>query len=435
MLSWIFLLFSQAILEENSNHNLKHVPENATFALRIDGRELAEKTLFSVFLESKDEEVLALLQSSFSKASKDETKFKNYGIDYLSDLVLFEIPYKNSTVQGLLVNVSNERLFRKNLVNSSNAYACMDHVGVILSADKSEEILKQDLQVLATKIVSLEQNTDMRGTIAHRGSGKFIETYTKGFLLGKSSFFGRSNVLFELQQNDLLISGQLDVNSKTKVQPYKKMLQPKGLHLSTSLIQQSVNDSLNKWIAQFDLSMPKISEVSINFMGTKVINHSSGFFIVPQMELLIECEKSFDVKQFLSSEKLITYLDYSLEENYVSFQEERLYFKQISPTSFYIGINADPHIKKNTEKALLSLGGELKPLTHIQGGGMMTAFLEMMPIYRASKNLADHTESIDIEILKEKAGSSILNGQLTFSKGYYPMNEILKFLLVGQLIN
>lgn len=435
VLGWIFLLFNQAILEENSNHNLKHVPENATFALRIDGRELAEKTLFSVFLESKDEEVLALLQSSFSKATKAETKFKNYGIDYLSDLILFEIPYKGKTVQGLLVNVSNERLFRKNLVNSPNSFACMHNVGVILSADKSDKILKQDLQVLATKIVSLEQNTTMSGTIAHRGSGKFIETYTKGFLLGKSSFFGISNVLFELQKNDLLISGQLDVNKKTNVQPYKKMLQPKGLHLSTSLIQQNINDSLNNWIAQFDLTIPKISEVSINFMGTKVINHSSGFFVVPQMELLVECEKSFDIKQFLSSEKLMTYLDYSLEDKYVAFQDERLYFKQVSPTSFYIGINAEPVVKRNAVKALLSVQGELQPLTHIQGGGMMTAFLEMMPIYRASKNLSDHTERIEIEILKVKSGTSTLNGQLTFSKGYYPMNEILKFLLVGQLVN
>ncbi|MCE2713637.1 MAG: hypothetical protein LW688_14060, partial [Cryomorphaceae bacterium] len=47
--SWAIVLTSQAVLESNTNKNLHHVPRDVTFAMRLDGREIAEKTLFSVF--------------------------------------------------------------------------------------------------------------------------------------------------------------------------------------------------------------------------------------------------------------------------------------------------------------------------------------------------------------------------------------------------
>jgi tRNA(His) 5'-end guanylyltransferase len=101
--------------------------------MRLDGREIAENTLFSIFLESKDEELLTLMQESFTKTLKQEGRFKNYGIDYLSDIILFEVPYDNYKIQGILVNISNTRLFTKNLTDLNVAFALKDDVGVILS--------------------------------------------------------------------------------------------------------------------------------------------------------------------------------------------------------------------------------------------------------------------------------------------------------------
>lgn len=436
VLAWSFLFFNQAVLEENSNHNLAHVPANATFAIRIDGRELAEKTLFSVFLESKDEEIISLLQETFTKNIQKDDQFKNFGIDFLSDIVVFEVPYKQTFVQGILVNVGNERLFSKNMTNSKNIFACKDKVGVIFSAKNlSNKILKADLQNFARKIINTADDKTLYGFAEKRGSGKFIETSSKGFLLGETSYFGRSNILFELQNNELLLSGKFSINQKNIPKSCKKILRPKGLHVSTTLIPDNLNDSLNKWLSQFQLSIPVIKELSVNFMGTKVINHSTGFFVVPQMELLIECEQAIDVQQLFNSEKAGTYFDYSLEDAAIRFQDERLYFKQLSPTSFYLGISKEPTILNNPNKDLLSIQGELKPLTQIEGGGMMTAFLEMVPLYRASKNLANHTESIHLTISNSSSKEAQLKGNLSFQEGYYPMNEIMKFLLVSQLID
>ena len=65
----------------------------------------------------------------------------------------------------------------------------------------------------------------------------------------------------------------------------------------------------------------------------------------------------------------------------------------------------------------------------------MTAFLEMIPVYSASKNLAKHTESLNLSFVKKNKTKVDLNGELKFTKDHYPMNEIIKFLLVGQLFD
>ena len=436
--AWLFLFFNQAILAKNANNNTLHIPDNASFALRIDGRELAEKTLFSIFLESKDEVVISLLQQSISKNLKNEGQFKNYGIDYLSDIVVFELPFKNTFIQGILVNVNNERLFNKNLNGSKSVFSCHNDVGVIFNYSSfKDQIPISELKKIADNIVKTSSNNASVKFIAHHGPGKFIETYSKSSNFGESTYFGKSTVLFELQENSLFLSGKLDLNSKntTAINPLTKIIEPKGIHFSSTIIPTVLVDSLNGWLKQFSLTLPSINTISLNLIETKIINHSSGFFVIPQIELVIQFNKDFSIQELLSSPELITYLDYSLQKNHISFQEEKLFFKQINSKSIYIGITENPTFKTVNSNEVVKIEGNLKALTTIKGGGMMTAFLEMMPIYSASKNLAKHTESLNLSFVKKTKNNVDIKGKLKFTKDHYTMNELIKFLLVGQLLN
>lgn len=436
--AWLLLFFNQAILAEKSNNNTLHVPDNANYAIRIDGRELAEKTLFSIFLESKDEVVISLLQSSISKNMNTEGQFKNYGIDYLSDIVIFEIPYKRSTIQGILVNVNNKQLFNKNLNGSKSVFACHDDVGVIFNySNFKDQVPSSELKKIAVNIVKTTSKNTPENFIAHHGPGKFVETYSKSSNFGESTYFGKSTVLFELQEKSLLLSGKLDLNSKntTAINPLTKIIEPKGIHFSSTIIPTVLVDSLNGWLKQFSLTIPSINTISLNHIETKIINHSSGFFVIPQIELLIQFNKDFSIQELLSSPELITYLAYSLQKNHISFQEEKIFFKQINSKSIYIGITENPTFKTVNSNEVVKIEGNLKALTTIKGGGMMTAFLEMLPIYSASKNLVKHTESLNLSFVKTNKNNIDLKGELKFTKDHYPMNELIKFLLVGQIFN
>lgn len=431
---WMFFLFTQALLKENSNSNSLMVPDDATFAMRFDGKEIAEHTLFSIFLESKDKDLLKLMQESISNKINKDGKWKNYGIDYLSDIVVFEIPYKGKPVQGLLVNVTNETLFRKNIKSIGRISACKNGVGVIFTTDnQTKKLSESELKSLANKIISKNQTPLKSRFKENHGSGKFVETYSNGSFDGKTSLFSQSNLLFELQGQSLVISGDFQMNAGSN-QVINKTIKPKGLHFSSTLIPSVVNDSLNNFLTQFSLKIPTIDQISMNFMGTRVINHSSGFFIVPQMELFVNCKSEISIKQILSSPELTSYFDYKMNESSINFQKETLYFSQISPTSFYIGITKNPQIETNKSHLLIKIEGDLKPLTHIEGGGLMTSFLEMLPIYKASKNLSAHAKSLNMNLSLAGKNKAQLKGNLAFSEGYYPMNELVKFLLMGQLI-
>jgi hypothetical protein len=234
-----------------------------------------------------------------------------------------------------------------------------------------------------------------------------------------------------------MLSGKLNINLKSTsvIRTLSKIIEPKGIHFSTTIIPTILVDSLNGWLKQFSIKMPTIKDVSLNLTETKVINHSSGFFVIPQIELLIHFDKDFSIQEFLSSSELMTYLDYSLQKNYIAFQDEKLYFKQLTSNSIYIGITENPTFKNVTSNEIVKIQGDLKSLTSIKGGGMMTAFLEMIPVYSASKNLAKHTESLNLNFVKKNKTNVDLKGELKFVKDHYPMNELIKFLLVGQLLN
>ena len=98
-----------------------------------------------------------------------------------------------------------------------------------------------------------------------------------------------------------MLSGNLALNSTNskKIKSLTKIIEPKGIHFSSTIIPNFLVDSLNGWLNQFALKTPSINNISLNLFETKVINHSSGFFVIPQIELLIEFDKDFSIQDFL----------------------------------------------------------------------------------------------------------------------------------------
>src|SRR5574343_620049 len=319
-IAWMVFLFSKCILETNDNKNVNYVPSDALFAMRIDGRELAEKTLFSIFLESKDEEILSMIQESFAESKSKDKKWIKDGV-------------------GIIIP--------------------------LISSFKTSE-----LQALANKIVSSPQKGEFSTSIHHPQTGRFIEAIIHSKTKDKSTFS------FELAHNSLLMNGEMEFGTSKKILPIHKKLQPKGLHVSTSMIPTELSDTLNTLLRQFGVQVPAFKELSMNYMSTTVINHSSGFFIVPQMELYVECVAPFAIKSLTESDSIASYLDCKMNEGWIEIQDEKLYYKQISPTSFYLGVSENPVFTSVPKNNYLIISGNLAPLTAIKCGGLMSKKLK-----------------------------------------------------------
>jgi hypothetical protein len=431
---WVFWMISESLLKEKSSENNNYIPKDATYTFVLDGKKVAEKALFSLLVEAKDAEILNLIQTTILQKSKVDGEMKNYGIDYLSDIVFFEMPYNNTAVKGVLVNLSNGILFRKNMAKSKNSFAVKKDVGVVLFPSEKND-LPNNLNKFAAKILSeMQPKSNLQ---QKNGDRKLIETSSFGSVFGMNSFFNKSNIGIDIQNTSLYISGALSKNEKAKEQPKTvgTIVQPSGLHISTSLVPALLSDTLNFFLKQFNTSFPVISEVSLNYYGTKIVNHSSGFYVLPQMELLVTCSSNVEIEKILENAEIQSYLGYKLVGNSMRFQSEKLYFKQVTATSFYIGRIENPTFEKGNTSYYLNMNGSLKPLISIEGGGMMLAFLEMLPIFRASKNLAEHTEFVQIKLSKKGNKIANLEGEMRFKKTYYPMTELTRFLLIGQLLD
>ena len=431
---WVFLMISESLLKEKSCENSNYIPKDATFTFVINGQEIAEKALFSLLVEAKDEELLSLIQTTILEKSKVEGEMKNYGIDYLSDIVFFEMPYKKTIVSGVLVNLSNGTLFRKNMAKSKNSFAVKKDVGLVIFPSKNGD-LPNNLSKFAAQILT---ETQPKSNLRQKnGDRKLIETSTFGSVFGMHSFFNKSKIEIDIQNASLSFSGILTKDEKANI-PLKTVgtiVKPSGFHISTSLVPNLFSDTLNFFLNQFNTSFPLISEVSLNYYGTKIVNHSSGFYVLPQMEMLVTCSSKVEIEKILENTELQSYLGYKLVGNSMRFLSEKLYFKQISANSFYIGRSENPAFEKGNTTYYFNLNGSLKPLISIEGGGMMLAFLEMLPIFRASKNLAEHTEFVQMKLSKKGNKNANLEGEMRFKKTYYPMTELTRFLLIGQLLD
>lgn len=427
-IAWLVLLFSQGILETNENKNVHYIPSDANYAIRIDGRELAEKTLFSIFLESKDEEILDMLQEAFAENKSKDKKWIQDGVDYLSDILLFQIESNGIPVNCVLLNISNERLFKKNHSSEIEVCAVKNGVGVIVPLN--EKLTKSNAQNLANRIVDEPQNGKIPNAIHHPKTGRLIEAFTRSSKNSKSSFLS-SVISFELGHNSLLLDGELEMNVKQNASSIQKTLQPKGFHLSTSLVPVELSDTLNTWLNQFGIKLPAIKELSMNYMSSTIINHSSGFLIIPQMELYVDCVAPFSIKSLTESDSIATYFDCKLNEGWIEIQNEKLYYKQISPTSFYIGISEKPVFSVVKPNSYLIVSGKLAPLADVKSEGWASTILEMIPEYRAGKTFAGRAEKIDFRIEKSSRKKAKIKGDIHFKTGYFPMNEVMKLMITS----
>jgi hypothetical protein len=222
--------------------------------------------------------------------------------------------------------------------------------------------------------------------------------------------------------------------TSSKLKTLKKCLKQKGFHFSGTEVPTLLNDTLNSWLDQFGVRIPAIQSFSLNYFGTKIINHSSGFFIVPQMELYIETKLPFDILKLVGRESLQSYFDFELDSNIIRIQEEELFVQQVTPNSFYIGISPHPSIITMTGNEFIIINGNLKPFMNIEGGGLMTSFLEMIPEFSASKTLSNHIDELTIRFRKVSAKKARLQGRVLFGEDYRPMNELITFLINGEFI-
>lgn len=105
----LFFRLTSLILIENKNENLQHIPENASIVIQLNAKKLANQAFKNALKKLNDIELIQLIETAVFKEKVAEDK--PIGIVPLSNQILFQIPFQNKEIMGVLINLEDQEAF------------------------------------------------------------------------------------------------------------------------------------------------------------------------------------------------------------------------------------------------------------------------------------------------------------------------------------
>lgn len=431
---WSIFFIARFLLREERSTIHYHVPAQASFAIEFDGRAISASVLTSTLFETRDQEIIELVEESLLKKAAKETQIQKDGIHYLAPTVFFQLPYNGRVLNGWLVNVDNEDVFLDRFTSNTFIAAVNDGVGIVMRIPNSLRSEEKALRQLANQSIKSVQKSPLLSVPANE-NGQIIRLFLGGKFWGSEFKEAYSFVRLILSDDAIVLKGELLGEAELEKKTSWSQLKPKGFHISSSLLPPSAIDSLNKITSTYGLRLPALSGFSMNYFGTKIIAHSGGVIAVPQMELILHCTKPFKVDTLVSSKRLQSFFKYSKLAGKLHWDDEDLYYRQIDSRTVYLGINEFPAIYQPDPSRWLYAKGSVAPLLAVDGGEIVQALLEMLPVYRSSQAWSKSMKDMDVAINRNAKGRAELTATIRMQPGKKPLNELIKFVLTSQLVD
>ena len=435
---WAAFLITQLISKDPEHKNEFFIPESASFAIKLDSRKLVNKALFTILFEGRDEKIVEKIRELLSNPRESK---KEIGINLLSDAVVFASPVKNGKIVVIALNLSNPSDFETNILehlNEKQVVEVIDNVGFILTYFSNEEMNTIDKREIATyfekNIRPLSENSTSRFTRDIK-DGSFLQSYSKKELFGKDSYFTTSNSEFFLAENGIDLKSELGLAKKI-TNPANKILIPRygNFHFTSGIVPPSLQDSLSAIAGRLGLKLPALKSCSINYGGINIQSNDDGMTVLPEIDLLLEFKSSFTVEDLFKQDTILKKIGGTFENKIFKIGGKRYYYDQIDSKTICISSFKSTAIIKNKNQELIAVKGNLASLLKIEGGGMIITLLDMIPAYKASKELFTNIDDVNISLNKSKGNTAKMKGSITFKKDHFVMNEMLKFALEMQLI-
>jgi hypothetical protein len=432
---WGIYWFSSFSLKTNGNYNHQYIPEKAVMAIRIDGKSIIDKGISSVILH-EDTKILTLIDNLYKRRSGKADADQNVGIDYKSDLIIFVTYLNDHKLMGFLVNLKNKKKFDKNIrtfLEPNQSFSSSKNVGLIfaeLPNKKMAPLTQTELKIQSDKILSQTSAFNVSEKLDFKSNETIVKTWSDNSDVN-NKLVQKSEFSFTISDEAIGFNGTMNIDQIAKGS-LNKRLSPSGIHFSTKYISQNISDSLSKFLKFLNLDSIDMTGISLNYAGTKIVEVPS-LFIVPELDVLIQLKEPVDLKKHVLSLVDDKNLFFDVNNNYFKYGGEKYFIKQLSNTLIYIGVTEKIDLLDFTKNEFMKISGSLEPLTRLYGDGMIKKFIELIPIYSASKDLAKKIERIDLSI-EGKESKFNANGIIKFKSTDLALNSIVQFALESQLV-
>ncbi len=420
---WFVFNLLTLTLVDGKNDNNDYIPDEATTVYHIDGTRFTRQTLNTLLLH-EDKELSSLIQDLLPESS--DGKLKPLGISFSSDLIQFEIAEKEGRYSGILFNLSSPHFFKKNMalyLGEEVAIAANDRVGLLLTQN-GLNLSKHALQVKAESMLRKKTNFAKKHPI--KLPGVLLSAWNR------SESCKDGLLQLELKGQELHFKGALDVYRSAP--PMLEQLEPNGFHLTSGYLPDFINDSLQKYVSELGITLPEITGVSINYLGTKIISDPI-LVILPKADIYLEFAANIELdslllQEFVAPRKATDPENLRILDIYgVSY-----WVRQQSPRSLIISSSPHPKMQKGRHAAFL-IEGAPKFLFELEGDGLVKRVVEMAPIMSSSRNAANGISTVNIRISKDRNNVYLVDGLVQFKPNEWPINTFFKFLIRSKLFS
>lgn len=424
-LLWILFFAAQSFLVRPLNPNVGYLPEKTTAELRIDGKKLISEGFTALFL-SDESETQALLEKLLNQ-SKKQNKSLQLGINFLSDVYLFEEEFQNREVSGVLLNLRDPKLFKKNIhthLNKNQVFSSNDEVAVILSFKEKENINAADLQVHADMI--LQQTKVNRKHFAE--SQNLLDFSFSKPQRSELSAFESGSFSINIKIDTVLSKGEIELDESIKPL-LRHQLKPKGFHATITTLSEPLRDSLEGIYELFNIGN-RIDGISMNYYSLE-IKEVPRLYLIPKLDALFHFEAEISKKSFIDSLQNSDVFD-TIAPTKIVYGEQNYYYEVIDANTVFIGVNKPNNNILSSEDLLFHFQGDPAKLTTLEGTGMMRKLVEIISFFAASKNLFEAIESVDLRIMGR--GANNLDGTIVCKDEQSALRLITQFLFDANLI-
>lgn len=215
---------------------------------------------------------------------------------------------------------------------------------------------------------------------------------------------------------------QLQFTSESIIGPRINILKPRYFHLS-QVFPKNMLSAIPK-DHDLRLLLHSLERYSINYDGGKLTSDES-FPFAASFEALLQYENPEGMKQAMNQFKT-AFDTLKWEGNHVQMGTQHIYYQTFGPKTLYVCTDKSKFCP-NGGPNLISCDvdfmckGDLKRLTTVQNTGWAGLVLDMIPAFRASKELFDGTSKINTT----KKGIDI-----TFKPGKVVLHELINAMLV-----
>lgn len=424
----VFIGITRFILVKEISKNEIYIPIQSQFAIKIQGKELFKTSIHDLFLEQPDAEIFSLIRKLTQKGSGNQ-KVKDSGINFLSDVLIFSYPNNDGEYYGFVLQLNDASAFQKSILDEAaknTGGVCNAETGILLFFNpkkkntilSNESIRKEAVQILKNprKESFFTKMNFTNNAFIYLEKRKETKNY---------SAFGQGNLSVAIQDSTLQLSGKF-----TAAHPIFKSnwsLTPKGFHISSSLLNTEIQDTLQYLFTKQGFNLPKTTKIAVNYSGIQMGNGG----IVPKMDLLLEFDSTISKAEFLEPKywrKLGFTISRNTDNEYdLNNGSNDFLLTFLDDKTIFVGPNKD-NLSHKSNNRIFYMTGDARYLTRIEGGGLVAMGINLYPPFKTGKDFLESLKKTDLEITS-KGKNTVIKGEISFKEGRSVTVETLRLLL------